>query len=325
LASDDEAYAVIPPPRKLRVLLVGEESFFLESALGGMTLDRLDRMTSTEYETAPVDAIEQDGQSVYDVVIFDKHQPERFPAGNYVFFGCLPPFEGVEATGEEDASRAVWWDETHPLLRHVALEYVTVGKGGVRASFPEEAETLAEGTGGPLIVRYSREGRHCVVVSLAPEKSSWVLKPSFSVFVYNAVSYLGGAAGSLTQRSFQPGDSFPVAVPAGQSEVTVKRPDGSRVTAPAGSDGLAHFGATSLAGLYEVVDGVEGRDVFAVNVADTGESDIRPEVVTHVGVASVERGDQIKTATPEVWRWFVGAALVMLMVEWWVYNRRVMI
>jgi len=55
------------------------------------------------------------------------------------------------------------------------------------------------------------------------------------------------------------------------------------------------------------------------------ESDIRPRELTTLGGRAVVQGTPIRTATPEVWRWFVGAALVLLMIEWIIYNRRVLI
>jgi len=41
--------------------------------------------------------------------------------------------------------------------------------------------------------------------------------------------------------------------------------------------------------------------------------------------ALVKAGQAISTSTPEIWRWFIGAALLILMLEWYIYNRRVMI
>ena len=78
--------------------------------------------------------------------------------------------------------------------------------------------------------------------------------------------------------------------------------------------------------MYRVENGVPGFDRFAVNLEDDRESNIAPPGgPLKIGAAPVQELATIKTATPEVWRWFVGAALALLLVEWWVYNRRVML
>ena len=87
--------------------------------------------------------------------------------------------------------------------------------------------------------------------------------------------------------------------------------------------GVAYYGGTTQVGLY-TTSGIAGRrDRFAVNLLNRQESAIEPAPIVAVGGRDVAVGAKIDTATPELWRWFAGAALVILMVEWWVYNRRV--
>lgn len=64
-----------------------------------------------------------------------------------------------------------------------------------------------------------------------------------------------------------------------------------------------------------------------MNLEDAWESDVRvPERIPAGGPgAEIRELAAIRAATPEVWRWFVGGALLLLLVEWWVYNRRVML
>jgi hypothetical protein len=90
--------------------------------------------------------------------------------------------------------------------------------------------------------------------------------------------------------------------------------------------GVAYFGGTDRVGVYRADPGVPGRDRFGVNLEDEWESNISPPTQPlTIGAQQVTEVAAIKTATPEVWRWFVGAALALLLLEWWIYNRRVMI
>ena len=61
-----------------------------------------------------------------------------------------------------------------------------------------------------------------------------------------------------------------------------------------------------------------------MNVADPYESDIAPpRAQLKTAAGAVPELARNRTATPEVWRWFAGAAVVLVLLEWWVYNRRV--
>jgi hypothetical protein len=327
LPADNVAYAVIPPPRKLRVLVVTANNFFLDSVLSGLPLQERRFVTPAQFESGLKSEFSRDGQSVYDVVIFDKCSVKDLPVGNYLFLGAVPQAAGIEATEKLDELHSlVWWDEGHPVLRHVALDFVYVGKDTV-LKMPAEAETLIEGPRGPVLARYAREGRHYLVLSFAIENSTWWQKPSFPVFAYNAIRYLGGAdAGE--QARVQPGDTLRIALPEGVSEAQLTRPDGQRVPIQPDVGGTAYYGGTQQVGIYRATykrDGQDRTDSYAVNLEDAWESDIRPRGAEDLGSPQIKAGQAISTSTPEIWRWFIGAALLILMLEWYIYNRRVMI
>ena len=199
LATDNRAFVVVPPPRKLSVLLVSERNFFLESALDGLTLQGCQMMTPKQYEAASDDALfRDDGAPRYDVIICDKHSTARLPQGNYIFLGAVPQVEGIKVTGELEDFSLQWWDETHPILRDVALDYVYAAKG-LAVDVPPEAEKIIEGPRGPVLFRYSSEGRNFLVLTFAIEDSNWWGKVSFPKFVQNAVLFMG-SGGMLAQR-----------------------------------------------------------------------------------------------------------------------------
>ncbi len=326
LMVDNSAYAVVPAPRRLRALVVTEGNRLLDTALSGLPLEEYPFITPYQWEQDLDGEYEQEGQSTFDVVIFDKVQPERLPMGNYLFVGALPDFEVLSAGEPRKNHWLIWWDEAHPILRHVALEYVFIGESfGVE--LPEEAEVLAEGPDGPVMFRYAQEGRHCVVLTFPIERTTWWSKQSFPIFVYNVIRYLGGAGTEGDQGPARPGETLRIVAPAGADRMKLVRPDGETETVVPDDLGIVHYGGANVAGIYRVEDGVAGRDRFAVNLEDPAESDIAPPEgpIQTSGLGTIEQVGAIQTATPEVWRWFIGAALVLVLLEWWIYNRRVMI
>jgi hypothetical protein len=325
LLADNRAFVVVPPPRKLRVLLVSKGNFFLEGALQGLLLERFDYLTPEQYEDVPASKLEVNGHSLYDVVVFDKHSTARLPAGNYVFLGATPEIDPITVVDELEDHTLQWWDETHPILRGVTLDYVFAAKGLV-VEAPPPAEKLIEGPRGPVLFRYSHEGRHYLVLSFAVENSTWWGKVSFPKFVQNAVLFMGSGGAVAEREPLRPGDPLRIPLPDGAGVAKLARPDGTRVSVRADSSGVARYAATHNVGVYQAEPGMEGRDRFAVNLESALESDISPRRSFPIGGGgTIELGEMIRTATPEIWRWFIGAALIILLVEWYIYNRRVMI
>lgn len=322
LLLDNRAFGLAPAPRKLRVLVVSKGNFFIESVLQGLPLERVIYWTPEQYESKPDSELIAGGRCLFDVVILDKHETARLPAGNYLTIACVPKIEGVKRGDDLGGHAVMWWNETHALLRHVPLEFIVAAKG-LSVTLPQDAETIAEGPAGPVLARYSRDGRQYLILTFAIEDTTWWQQPGLPIFAYNALRYLGAGAGA-DQENLRPGAALRIPLPPGADSATLTRPDRETVTLKADATGVARYAATDRVGFYTVAPGVEGADRFAINLEDALESDIAPRSV-ELGGVPVTQGELIKTGTPEVWRWFVGAAVVVLLVEWWIYNRRVML
>jgi hypothetical protein len=97
------------------------------------------------------------------------------------------------------------------------------------------------------------------------------------------------------------------------------------------TDEVLRFADTGLAGFYEVAFSVPEekepqRVYFAANLASAEESDMGPaEKIELVNDRDkeVKAEGQAEEARRELWKIFVLVAFGVLMLEWWVYNRRV--
>ncbi len=323
-AVDNVAYTIAPPPRRMSVLTVTRRNLFLDSALRPLPLAEYPFVTPEEYETQRSRFV-TDNRSNYDVVIFDKVAPNTLPGGSFFFIGAVPPLEGISRHDEKlEWLVPIWWDESHPLLRHVSLSGLFVYEG-FAVDLPEQAEVLIEGSHGPMLARYAAGDKHCLLLTFAVERSNW-WSSSFPAFMYNVVRYLGGGGAEAEEGPLRPGDTLQVPAPAGRDELRLVRPDGRTVKLRPDAMGSAYYGHTDDVGVYRVEDGVAGRDTFAVNLEDSWESGIAPPTAPlKIDTHEVVEVGAITTATPEVWRWFVGVALALVLIEWWIYNRRVMI
>lgn len=323
-STDNSAWAIIPPPRKMRVLVVAEKNTLTSRVLRGLPLESVKYLSPSEYEAAGDADIETGGALNYDVAIMAGCNTKRLPLGNYLFLGGLPEVEGV-APGETAENHAlVWWDDAHAVLRNVLMDNIIVAKStGIK--LPDAAEVLVEGPKGPLMARLARGGRQFLILGFTPELSTWWREPGFPIFMYNAIQYLGSAASVADSDALRPGEPLKIPLPAGESATVVTAPNATSTRILAGSDGFALFGGTDHVGLYTAKPAAPGRDKYAVNLEDEWESNIAPHKRIRVGQDEIASANAIRVATPEIWRWFVGAALAVVLLEWYIYNRRVMI
>ncbi|MCH2162546.1 MAG: hypothetical protein MK085_11830, partial [Phycisphaerales bacterium] len=87
------------------------------------------------------------------------------------------------------------------------------------------------------------------------------------------------------------------------------------------------WGPARRGGLYELTwnDASEGdgRRVFAVNLFDGDEGRIQSldTIALSVDEVSGDRGER-RSRWTGLWPWLLGVVLVMLMLEWWLWQRR---
>ena len=81
------------------------------------------------------------------------------------------------------------------------------------------------------------------------------------------------------------------------------------------------FAATEQAGPYLVEKG-DKVEHFAVNLASMKESSITPAATLNLGRAEIKATAARAIQDMELWRWIIMAALLVLIVEWWIYSRR---
>jgi hypothetical protein len=164
--------------------------------------------------------------------------------------------------------------------------------------------------------------------------TDWPRKHSFPTFWLNALEYLAGQMDD-SLASVQPGRPVEIRVPGTVEELTVVRPDGGEQTIRRGAQDLFQFQDTDQPGIYTVRAGEVIVQRFAVNLGDRFESDVKLKPANSANgeaIASLEIGHiDVSAATgaaparKELWKVLLLAALVVLLFEWYIYNRRVYI
>jgi hypothetical protein len=199
---------------------------------------------------------------------------------------------------------------------------------------PVAAEEDAAGT-IPLIFEAREGDRHALVLAFDLMKTqSWPLKAAFPIFMANVVRWLGGAGREERALGIRTGDVAELSVPKGATKATVVDPQGHEHAASLKEgDDLLRYADTAIAGFYEVK--FEGGDefnkaaatrprlYFAANLASSDESEIAPAATIELENLPVSGEVKAQEARRELWKLGAILAFLVLMLEWWVYNRRV--
>jgi len=330
LVVDDRAYGTVEALRPVSTLLVTHGNYFLKTALAALPALPPVILSPEQYEQAKEEELLADGRMKYDVVVFDAHSTSRLPPGSYIFFGGVPKLDDAKIDGRIENEVVVDWDDTHPILRHVAVEIIHAVQSN-RLRLPAQAETLIEGLQGPVLSLLMRDRRQYLICgfSLFDDErthlnTNWVLNEGFPAFMYNALQFLAGNVTAGGNRSVRPGSAVAIPARPGVATVTIRRPDERTDKAPV-RDGIAYYADTMRTGFYTADGAADRNATFAVNLFDDRESFIRPNEDFRVGAERVASTTGEQRVNRPLWPYLILAALAVLFVEWIVYNKRVLV
>lgn len=341
LAVDNAGLLVVPPARRLTLALVTPGNPFLADWLPVLPLARFAVMSPQAYERARASG-EADA---FDVVLLDRTLPESppgvaLPPGRFLILGAIPGGDsGLTPAEPTRGGQFIDWSNSHPALQSSALDSVVIDKDQTVAIDPEAGVTvLARTNHGPAIVELTQAESHAIVVSFDPLDSTWPLDPSFPAFIASAISTLGNEASAAAElRRLAPGAVLSDRLPAGARSPQLTEPNGSRHDLVPSTDGRIAYGPIDHTGLYtvswlgakapgDVTRGARTMRHYACTLADPDESNITPAPTLELAsrIVQARTGDRAG-ATQRLWPWLVLAALLVVLVEWYIYNRKVQI
>ncbi len=331
LAADDAAQVVVPPPKSLSVLLVTEGNYFLEKAINSLGLEKPAVMPPSVYE--------QKTRTDFDVILFDRYKPDRLPeAGNFVYFldgprAALPADLKVKVAQENgkpvllEDQGVLDWKRDHPILYQLAMTKLYVAECA-KLQTPPEAEILMDGLKGPLMVLQRQGKTTSLILPFDVLQTNWPLKVSFPIFLHNALQFLAIGSDMDVRKSFAPGATPLIPRTALQKlgdlkAIRLKAP-GESVNVNIPDTGDFALPPLNYVGLYSTEPAVPGYEQMSVNLLDETESNLLPVDKAPGDInAPVEQVKDTR-ARLELWWWIAACCVLpLLLIEWWVYTRRV--
>jgi hypothetical protein len=329
LSCDDAAWAILPAPKKLSVLLVTAGNKVLESALQACPLARLELQSPAQF-----DAIDQNDPSTgsgralsieqrYDMIVLDNHVPAKLPKCRYLVFGRPPDGIDVSSPQELENQVIVDWRTKHPVLKYVDLTNLFAAKC-YKMILPRDADVLAEFNETPALALVRRNGSVFLLAGFDVLQTNWPFEPSFVLFCYNAAGFLGMQLSSGQERNLKVGEPIVVEGLDGQISAQIDGPDFSGTEIESSVSGSLRFAGTDRVGTYRLSIGGQPDRFFAVNLLDPKESNVEPVreiVLSGQSVQAEEHG--VSRANFPLWPFLVGLALVLVCLEWIIYNYKV--
>jgi hypothetical protein len=308
---DNVARAALPPGQRLRVLLVGEDDPFLESALKADPALAVEMLKPETWRS--------DMGADFDAVVFDNWLPhneaiEALGRGSFFFFGRTP----FDAAGEEVRTASLEAGSESPLLWNVELDAIRLARAG-KLTIPNDARWHAsvpvESAGEPMVVALEGpRGARAVAAAFAVGDSNFPLRVGFPLFVSNIVHWLAGRS-SQEEGVWKAGQTF---IPAGGEKIS-RNPLLQERAPPEDKAPSLTEAPLKLRknGFYELRGPVRSR-WLAVNTGDPAESDLRA-----AEGANITRVLRRSWGALQPWRWLTLAAAVLLVTEWFLHHRRV--
>jgi len=313
---DNSAYALLPEPDPIPVILVTAGNLFLETALA--TDDRIALSL-----LSPLDFKVSDSNAIH---IFDRWTPKTPPTNPTVYITQWP--ETIAPPGGDTLADPIItdWERDHPVNRHLTLTNVAITEAN-RMSTPDGFEALISSFENPLVLYRDDASAPVMLVAFDTTSSDLPLRVAFPIMLANAVRHMADADRGDTWASVALGtvidhEDAAAYVPDQEGLIGVLAPgrtaDDSEVPPPS-------LMRVSHVGVYNgIVEGGDQVPLFAANLTDRRESGIAPSeelpVQTEEPIAMITGGFRLGA---EPWGILAALAFVLSMAEWFLFHRRI--
>ncbi len=318
LALDNQAWTVHNEVNSRRVYYVsGSGNLFLEQALRSLPGVQTFR-GNPDNRGLPGER--------FDLYVFDNWLPNELPDADMLIVNppnatalfSLGP--SVEASVLSEVSTV-----ESPITAYVDLDEMSLlSFRGVRA---EWAQALMYTEAGDLLLAGEINARQVAIFAFDLRDSNLPLLIAWPVLMANLLDWFSPAEIVALPDGLSVGDALVIQPPLFAESARITAPDGSVQVLPVRGEALVYSDTDQL-GIYlleiVVAGEVKRQQRFAVNLFATGESDITPvaeaDLMLGGGAVQVDVEDQL--GLREFWIVAAGLALLLLLIEWVVYHRR---
>ncbi|HZJ57005.1 MAG TPA: VWA domain-containing protein [Clostridia bacterium] len=315
LMADNRAWAILSPPSVNRVLLVTTRNTFLEKAIGLRGDLELDKTT--------LDGARDIGG--YDLYVYDGYTPPELPEdGSVILFNPVGTGDilNIGDIFNPGAIRLNSRTSYRDLVNYITPEDFHIAEARILEKPPWAEMVLEDEKQRPIMMVGQLENQRIAIFPFEIHKSDLPLKSDFPILMQNLLGWMLPQIVDYDAERFA-GDEVEINPFPHAQKVTVENPYG--LTMDVGPPfPIPPFSETQEVGVYKVRQRIDEKDIegyFTVHIPTLKESDLRlidqPSTET-----KIQTDDRLRLSTGKsVWHYFIWAVLILILAEWWVYQR----
>lgn len=264
----------------------------------------------------------------YDLVITDALADNAREASTYLFVGVIPDDLKDLVTVETGLTEVVDWKRDATLLQHVQLRDVQSMQVPKRTPAADDAsfeslgyQFLAHGNSGPLILE-KRDGAKLKIYTLFhTDNSTLPYRIGFPVFVSN-VANIAMQQAELAEIAAAPTGSLPRLEFTADETYRITSPTGEHFEQKSDKNGFVQGIPATKVGLYEVRRGGSSVGKVGVALLNPTETSLFGVEKIHLNEVAVTAESELIKADRPWWPTLALLAFLLLLVEWWVFQKR---
>ena len=316
LLTDNSAFAVSGQLSERRVLVMTQGNLYLEQVLN--SLPGLQAVRGNTEIGLPAQQ--------YDLYIFDGWLPQTLPNADMLIINP-PRNTPLFVLGDYSADTSnVFVDSSDSRVAFVDFSEVSILR--FRQTFNVDwADTLISAGGGALLLAGEADGRQVALMPFDLRETDLPLNIAFPILMSDLTEWFTPTDALTTNSTVRIGDTVAIRPPVDADQVSVTLPDGDVRELAVDRETLI-FAETQQSGVYmlEAFNGsrVLQRQPIVVNLFSQLESEIAPipQGSLRVGDAVVTPAEEESLGQRDLWQLVALVALVMLLIEWYAYHRR---
>lgn len=315
LPADDVAWDVVPAPEDINVLLVTTDRILLKRALAVLP--------GISMRTAEPGVLSGGVPTGIDLVVLDQVEVDELPDVPTLSLDRPLPSKHLRWSARRGPESMLVSDARHTILRGGSPRDLWVkAPQGVWAD--EQVRPVLTGTKGPLALAWEEAGHRRVHIAFDPAESTWPWDPTFMTFLMDATDWLSRRGLGGDSVATDAGAMVSLSVPGDVSVVSVTSPSGEQQSWSPRSGGRVSWGPASEAGpwLVEWDGATAGRRLVAVRLPAATEGDVQQQGDLTIGDTQFVSSNSGGRPVP-LWPWAILGALLVLLIEWAVYCRRI--
>jgi hypothetical protein len=318
LASDNSAFLDLPALRPLRVFVDLELKAFRKAL-----------QPIKGVEVLPVPGSTKPDQVLgYDLVITPNSDDAVPSAPVTLYVGQIPPDISKLVKVETGFVKVVDWERNSPFLQHVQLTEVQMSDNPISQPDVQDRdyenqgyEILAHASKGPLILHKNRGGKQGLWMLFHTDRSTLPYRVAFPILVANVVQLSLQQAG-LSEVRGQATGALPSRVAEPRTPYSIVGPTGMQQDLTSSDEGLLMGISAPQVGRYDIRKGLSTVAKTGASLLSPAETSLKDIDTIQFREVSVKAGDIKLNTDKPLWTHFAILGLLMLVVEWWFFQRR---